>query len=199
MSKRKIQKTLLDEDSSDQESLDEKLNTNKNFEDSDSEVIKLCNKLLKENQEYYRNTRDQIRKIKKLYLQDMKIAKKHMRKRKNNKKTGFTKDDVVPEKLAELIGVDKDTAMPRTKLTKEIYSVIKDRNLFYDKDKRVLRADKELMNIFNLSENVNKSTDPRDKNGFNFFNIQQHIAKCYKDEDIKKNNKRKKFNKRKIN
>ena len=51
-----------------------------------------------------------------------------------------------------------------------------------------LTTDDEIRKIFNLSKDVNKSKDATDKNGFNFFNIQKHIAKCYHNEKNKNGN-----------
>ena len=152
----------------------------------DPKFIIKCDALLEKITKDYRANRDAIRDLKKQYKQEMKAAKKNSRKRKTNKKTGFTKSEIVPPKLAKLIGVEKGTTMPRTQLTKEIYAVIKERGLYYENDKRVLRADKELKKIFHLSDDVNKSIDPHDENGFNFFNIQTYIALCYNEKDISK-------------
>ena len=186
--RREQQLKIEEEECSDQE-MSENLNIEIGHEDQkemveheDPEFIIKCDALLEKITQDYRSNRDAIRDLKKQYRHEMKVAKKNCRKRKTSKKTGFTKSEVVPSKLAKLIGVEKGTTMPRTQLTKEIYAVIKDRGLYYDNDKRVLRADKELRKIFNLSKNVNESTNPHDVDGFNFFNIQTHIALCYNEK-----------------
>lgn len=180
-SRTKQQFKIEEEECSDEidEILDEIENEQITDKPEDPLFIIKCDEMINKITQDYRANRDAIRELKKQYRQEIKAAKKNSRKRKANKKTGFTKSEVVPLKLAKLIGVKKGTTMARTQVTKEIYSVIKDRELYYEKDKRVLRADKEIRKVFGLPNSVNKSTDPRDKNGFNFFNIQTYIANCY--------------------
>jgi chromatin remodeling complex protein RSC6 len=133
------------------------------------EFLNSCNKMLEELGEKYKQEKENIRKLMKLHKSTLKQAKK----------TGFTKPEKVPDALAKFVGLTKGTVMPRTDLTKKVYGIIKDRGLYYDKDGRVLRADKEIMELFNLTDQVNKSTNCKDENGLNFYNLQKYIAKCY--------------------
>ncbi len=107
-----------------------------------------------------------------------KVAQKT--KKRDRKQSGFAKPMVIPPKLAKYIGHETGTVMSRTDITKEIYAQLKKRKLYYDKDERVLRADAETKKLFDLPSTVNDSVDPKDPNGFNFFNIQKYIANCYK-------------------
>lgn len=148
-------------------------------EESD-EFTKYCDEYLKQLSTEYKEKKNQIRQMMKLHKQSVTNARRNTRKRRSNTQTGFTKPEVVPSGLAKFIGVQEGTEMPRTELTKIVYKKISDRGLFYENDKRVLRADDEILRVFNLSKKVNESTDPHDDNGLNFYNIQRHIARCYK-------------------
>ena len=153
---------------------------------NESEFLQECENMLKKMNQEYRERRDELKHIIKLHKIEIKNAEKNKKvKRTKKKQTGFTKSEVVPDGIAKLIGLNKGSVMPRTEVTKEIYKVIQERNLYYTKDKRVLRADNEIMKLFGLSKNVNKCTDPKDKKGFNFYNIQSYIAKCYTEQNNK--------------
>ena len=159
---------------------------NKNLdgiENLEMEFMKLCDELINKINKNAKEQKNDIRILKKKYKKDIKFALKMKgRKNKGKKKTGFTTDEVVPQKLAKLIGVTYGTKMPRTVLTSKVYNVIKERNLYYDEDKRVLRADDEIRQIFDLPIDVNNSKNAKDQYGFNFFNIQKYIAKCYQND-----------------
>ncbi len=147
--------------------------------DSDYESISSCDTLLELIKTHYAAQKDEILKLKRKIRNDMKSVRKNKRKGTNPKRTGFTTDEIIPEKLTKLLGIPKGTTMPRTKLTQKVYKLLKDRGLQYKGDGRVLRTDKEIRAIFNLSETVDKSIDPKDKEGFNFFTMQTHIARLY--------------------
>lgn len=147
---------------------------------NESKFINLCDSLIERINQSSKIYKNNIRTLKKMYIKEMKMASKGKNNKKNEKKkTGFTTNEVVPVKLANLIGIEYGVKMPRTELTSRVYDVIKSRQLYYNNDKRVLRVDDELMEIFGLSADVNNVTDPHNVNGFNFFNLQKYIAKCY--------------------
>jgi chromatin remodeling complex protein RSC6 len=176
-------------DTSDDESLsshDTKSNQTKT--ESDTEFVKECEILLDKITKSYKEQRNEIRHLIKLHKKEMKLAKKTKKHIGRREKTGFTKPSPIPDKLAEFIHVERGTEMSRTDLTKRIYYELHHRNLYYKNDKRVLRADNDIKKIFNLPENVNQSTNPNDKNGFNFYNLQTYIAKCY-NENLDKSKK----------
>ena len=166
---------------SSEEQSNEKIN--KNQKSDINEMIhnfdSMCDNILQKITEDYKSQKEEIRKLKLKYHHDVKKAKKVKNQVKIKKATGFTKIEPVPDGLARIINVKKGTILSRTQVTKKIYGYIKENNLYYEKNKRVLRADKLLKEVFNLSDNVNKSTFEKDKNGFNFYNIQKYISKCY--------------------
>jgi|AntRauTorckE6833_2_1112554.scaffolds.fasta_scaffold58899_2 chromatin remodeling complex protein RSC6 len=139
----------------------------------------MCDNILIKITEDYKSQKEEIRKLKLKYHQDIKKAKKVKTQVKVKKATGFTKTELVPYGLTRIINVAEGTILSRTQVTKKVYGYIKQNNLYYEKNKRVLRADSLLKEVFNLSDYVNKSTNEKDKNGFNFYNIQKYISKCY--------------------
>jgi chromatin remodeling complex protein RSC6 len=171
------------------EDYDDEIPIRRRSREDDCEFIKQCDTLIDKINRSAKEQKNEIRQLKKLYKKSLKEAIK-VKKKEGKKKTGFTTDEIVPKDLAKLIGVEYGTKMPRTVLTSKVYNVLKERNLYYSGDKRVLRADDEIRHIFNLSKTVNESKDAKDEDGFNFFNIQKHIAKCYHHEKEmnKKNN-----------
>jgi hypothetical protein len=183
------------------------LKNNENIKEEEN-FIQICDNLIIKINQTSKELKDDIRHLKKIYTREIKNNnEKKGRGYIKKKKTGFTTDEQIPDSLAILIGVDMGTMMPRTALKKKVYAVIKERGLFWDGDKRVLRADKEIMDVFNLSEDVNKCTDVTDRSGFTFFTIQKHIASCYREHklanadnrDMRHNEKYNNFNKKKDN
>jgi chromatin remodeling complex protein RSC6 len=136
---------------------------------------------------HYKEQRDELRSLLKQYKHELRSAKKSTKQKKVPSQTGFTRPTTVPDDLATFVGVEKGTIMPRTKLTKEVYKVFNERGLHYEKDKRVLRTDDQVRNLFGLSKDVDNSVAYNDPNGLNFFTIQKYIAKVYNDYEEKQN------------
>lgn len=135
-----------------------------------------------------KNIKTELKKLELNYQQDLTKVWKSKKKRTNSgEKTGFIKKKKLPKKLARLIDVEEGTEMSMPDYTSKFFEkVLKERNLFYQQNKRVFRADKELMETFNLPESVNVSTDHRDKKGFNFSTLQKYFSKAMKDEEMDK-------------
>jgi len=159
------------------------------------EVLKFNNGLeqLKNKVDSEINTLKQLRaELKKLetnYQQDiMKVWKSKKKRATNGDKTGFIKNKKLPLKLAQLIGVPEGTEMSMPKYTSKFYEqVLNKKNLLYKNDRRVFRANKELMDLFGLPESVNESTNYKDENGFNFSTLQKYFSKIMKEDE--ENNK----------
>ncbi|AYV84437.1 MAG: hypothetical protein Hyperionvirus25_23 [Hyperionvirus sp.] len=118
-----------------------------------------------------------IKKLEASYQYDMNKAMKAKRKRNGPvKATGFVKELSLPKDLAELIDVPEGTKISMPTYTKKFYEMLKANNLFYEQDGRVLRANDQIKRVFKLPDSVNESTDYKDKNGFNFYTLQKHIA-----------------------
>ena len=138
--------------------------------------------------EVLKNLKSCIKKVETSYQQDMNKALKAKRKRSGPvKATGFVKELNLAKDLAELIGVPEGTKISMPTYTKKFYEMLKANNLFYEQDGRVLRANEEIKRVFKLPDSVNESTDYRDKNGFNFYTLQKHIAavnKTLREKDV---------------
>ena len=79
-------------------------------------------------------------------------------------------------KFASFMGVDDGTVFTGPVITKKVWDIIQSRNLTYNKDKRVFRADEEISDIFDIPMSVNDSTSHTDRDGFNFCNLQKYIG-----------------------
>lgn len=169
----------FDDDISDNESLND-TNLDK-YTNSDFE--KQCDLLVKQLTNNYRQQREDIRNLVRLHRKEMKKMNKKQKsiKEKEKKKKGFRKPTVVPDKLADYVGIERGKIMCRTELTGLICDKFKKDGLYLKNDKRIIIPDKEVMELFNLPESAKKSNDPKDPNGLNFYTLQTHIAKCYKD------------------
>lgn len=129
--------------------------------------------------------KSELKKIENNYQQDLLKVWKSKKKRINNgEKTGFIKNKKLPKKLADLIGVPEGTEMSMPEYTRKFYeNVLVKKGLLYEGDKRILRADKELMEILNLPASVNNSINHKDKNGFNFSTLQRYLSKIMNEEN----------------
>jgi hypothetical protein len=145
--------------------------------------LQMCDNLIDKLTDEYKRNKDDIQKLKKQYLLDIKAAKSKKNINLVKKaESGITMAQKVPLPLCKLLGLETDTTISRIELTKKIYALLEDRELYYKNDKRVFRADNDFMVAFSLTESVNESVDPKDKNGFNFYTLQSYIKKCYQDE-----------------
>jgi len=163
------------------ENSSEELNDDTN-NDQSIEFEQQCEFVLKKLTDNYREQREEIRNLIKLHNKDMKTISKTKHKKNNHPKkdkSGFTKPSVIPDKLATFVGIKKGSVMSRTELTGLICNEFKKRNLYYEHDKRVIIPDEDVKKLFNLSDNAVKSTNPKDKDGLNFYNLQKYIAECY--------------------
>ena len=142
-----------------------------------------------------------MNKLEAAYNHDIKKISKHKDKIvKKRKETGFMRKKKVPKKIQDYLDEGELDKLSRNEVSKKIHDKIKSLGLVYDKDRRVLRADDDLKKLFNLPDNINESTDPKDKeNGFNLYNLQSHIAKIYKEDEIIKVNKSTKKKKKRKN
>jgi len=144
-----------------------------------SEFIEQCDILLEKITKNYKEQRDDIKKLIKLHKKEIRSIKKNKRNKLSKDKTGFTKASVVPDKLAEFLRINKGTEMSRTEVTSLLCKEFNSRNLYHKQDRRIIIPDDDVKKLFNLSKDSDKSNNPKDKNGLNFFNLQTHIARCY--------------------
>jgi SWIB-domain-containing proteins implicated in chromatin remodeling len=126
-----------------------------------------------------------IKRLELSYDHDMNKAIKVKRKKAGLvKPTGFVKAKRLPKSLAELIGVQEGTEMSMPTYTRRFYEMLKEKQLFYNEDKRILRADDKMKEVFGLDDKVNESVDHKDTNGLNFYTLQKHIARVIKNTPV---------------
>jgi len=162
------------------------------FSDDEMEQLTFISKLDKF-EEDINNMYDTMKKLKgfakeirQTYQQDIIKIRKMRRHKLNSSETGFNKKCEFPDKLCELIGVDKGTMMTKPEYTSKIYQELKKRGLVYAYDKRIYRVDNQFSEILGIKESVNKSTEYPDEYGLNIGTMQTYINNALK--KYKKNN-----------
>ena len=142
---------------------------------------------LNEQTDTIKHLRAEIKKLETSYNTDiMKAFKTKTKYIKKNASvpTGFVKPTVLPDGMAKIIHVETGTVMSMPDYTRKFYEELKTRKLLHDKDKRIFRADDEIMTVFKLPASVNESVNYRDKNGFNFSTLQGIISKLLKEMPV---------------
>lgn len=153
------------------------------FSDKELENITFYNKLENlenEMQKQIKVFKSCIKELRQSYQQDIIKLRKMKRHKENTSNTGFNKKLKLPDEFCSLIHVEKNTYMTMPEFTKCIFTILKERNLYYNDDKRIFRTDEELSKIFEIDISVNDSTQYPDKNGFNIRTIQKYITNAYK-------------------
>ena len=124
--------------------------------------------------------------VKKLCERALKQMNKPV-KRKNKSKsprqpTGFGKQMAVPAEFKKLFNLQVNE-IPRTSISRHLHDYLKTNNLKDSKDKRVHRVNDALAETFGFTPEqvkyMNESNDSKDKNGFNFYNVQNYIKAIY--------------------
>ena len=111
-----------------------------------------------------------------------KLPKKKNKSNESRKATGFGEDSAVPPEFKKLLNIEEDK-IRRTSISKLLHRYLKDNNLKDVKDKRIHRVNDEIQEAFDLTreqvETMNASTNSKDKDGFNFYNVQNYIKYVY--------------------
>ncbi len=135
-----------------------------------------------------RDLRNEIKGIRTVYQSDLNRAYKAKRSRgKEGAPQGFNKKSVIPDKMADLVGISHGSALSTPEYTSALFKELKKRGLYYEKDRRVLRVDKEVTEVLGVPESVNKSIDAKDEKGFNISTIQSYISKALQKWTIPEN------------
>lgn len=119
--------------------------------------------------------KNNLRNLEKSHKKELKMSKKYRKSKRlnndNKKPSGFNKPKPVPIEIINLLGLEKNIELPRTKITKLIYEYIKDNKLQSPEDKRTIIPDTKLKKLFSLKKDDQVT----------FYNIQTHIKKLYPD------------------
>lgn len=146
--------------------------------EEESEFLKHCEDVLQKVTKNYKDLREEIRSLMKLHKKELKAMKKK-KPRSSKEQTGFTKPTLVPDKFLTFLKLEKGSKLSRTELTGLLCQEFKKRNLYHKNDRRIILPDDDVRKLFNLSKEADKSNNPKDKNGLNFYNLQKYIANCY--------------------
>ena len=112
--------------------------------------------------------------LKRLQKAVRKLSKGEEDDSKPKKLSGFAKPMKMSPELCAFLGVEKDTLMARTDVTKEINKYVKANNLQNPENKRELILDAKLKTILTVPSDVTLT----------FFNLQRYMSQHYiKDED----------------
>lgn len=86
--------------------------------------------------------------------------------RKNFLKSKFCTPTKISNELADFLGKERGTEMPRTEATREINKYIKINNLQDSENKRIINPDEKLAKLFKLNNN----------DELTYFNIQKYMT-----------------------
>ena len=131
------------------------------FQEKYSEFIKLGKQL-----------NNEFKTLVKVHNREIRLTKKSRRRRNTDRTkdpSGFNKPTQVPAKVASLFNIDGNTMLARTVVTKMIYDYIKEHKLQEESDKRKIKPDAALTDLFSLTEDDELS----------FKSFQTHMKKLY--------------------
>ncbi len=143
----------------------------KKIDDIEDQYIESLNNLKK-------SFKNSIKELRHAYNNDINNLAKN--KKKTSYNTGITKKNKIPLKLIKLLDLDPNVELSISEISHLVYEYLNAHNLVYEKDRRVMRVDKKLSDIFNIPISVNESTNYKDRNGFNLYTIQKYISNAIK-------------------
>ena len=123
-----------------------------------------------------------MKSFNKLYTKEnSKLLKKKVKdpNRAKRKPSGFAIPTLINDKLSDFMGVDKNSMVTRTIVTKKITRYIKENNLSKQENKRFFVPDDTLQSLLGTLDNVvkNKKTGLTDyESGYSYFNLQKYIS-----------------------
>ena len=120
----------------------------------------------------------QVNKLQKQIAKDKKGVDKELKKKNKTKKTdrvlnGFSKPGPVSAELKKFFDLDKDEKIARTEVTKKITAYCVKHKLQNEKDKRIIKPNKELKKLLRL----------KDKDELTYFNLQKYMKIHFPNKD----------------
>ena len=148
-------------------------------------ALKLINDGIKD----LRLAKTMVTKMVRVYQKETKIASKEPTHTPRDA-TGVMEEKKVPDKIITYLNLQPGTTLTRNQVIKKMHAKLQEDNLCYSKDKRIFRPNPQVIELFNLPDSANTSTDAKDKiGGFNFYNLPTKVALIYKEEAEKKQKK----------
>lgn len=119
-----------------------------------------------------------VKKLEKQIAKDKKSLDKELKKKKNVKKTdrvlnGFSKPGVVSDELKKFFNLGSDEMIARTEVTKKITSYCQEHKLQNEKDKRIIKPNKDLKKLLRL----------KDSDELTYFNLQKYMKIHFPNKD----------------
>ena len=114
----------------------------------------------------------QIRGLERTVRKEMKCLAKEAAKNRNKgnrKPSGFAKPAKVSDELCSFMGKDSGTEIARTEVTQYLIQYIKDHNLQFEENKKVIVPDDTLKNLLGVSEDEQVT----------YFNLQRLMNKHF--------------------
>ena len=120
----------------------------------------------------------EVKKIEKQIAKDKKNVDKELKKKKNIKKTdrvlnGFSKPGIVSDELKKFFNLGDDEMIARTEVTKKITGYCQEHKLQNEKDKRIIKPNKDLKKLLRLG----------DKDELTYFNLQKYMKIHFPNKD----------------
>ena len=120
----------------------------------------------------------EVKKLEKQIAKDKKSVDKELKKKKNIKKTdrvlnGFSKPGIVSDELKKFFNLGSDEMVARTEVTKKITSYCQEHKLQNEKDKRIIKPNKDLKKLLRLG----------DKDELTYFNLQKYMKIHFPNKD----------------
>ena len=142
-----------------------------------SQKFSELNARLKEAQNIIKDTLSEMSKFEKQIAKDRKQVEKELKK-ENIKKTdrvlnGFSKPGVVSDELKKFFNLGDDEMIARTEVTKKITSYCQQHKLQNEKDKRIIKPNKDLKKLLRLG----------DKDELTYFNLQKYMKIHFPNKD----------------
>ncbi len=116
---------------------------------------------------------NQVRGLEKAVNRQMKVYMREAKKNKNKgnrKPSGFAVPTAITEKLCEFMKVEPGTEVARTEVTKYIIKYIKDNDLQWEANRKVIKPDSALRELLEVGTNDEVT----------YFNLQRYMNKHFK-------------------
>ena len=115
-----------------------------------------------------------VSKLQKRVAKESRKGKKPHRNTSGNKNNGFSKPVEITVELCQFLGLEKDTKIARTDVTKGITKYIKEHKLQGEEDKRVINVDAALKKLLSGGEKKLCADVP-----LTYFNLQTYLKRHY--------------------
>lgn len=173
---KKVKKDEISEDHS-----NETVETTESVDSKFEKLMITLNETRKNIADLQRQEKILIKKMSNVHKSELRRAS-NKKRRPNVKPTGFATPKMIGGRFADWLGVERGTMLTGPEISSAFWKRIKEEGLQYEDNKRIFRCNKEVAEIFNISDKemkiMNKSIDPKDENGFNMRTYQTHIARA---------------------